>query len=57
LLVLFSTPALPEFLQSTTIGGLRIGDASVDLWLVRNQEQVGVNVLRKEGSVEVVVLK
>jgi hypothetical protein len=36
---------------------LRIGDAVVDLSLERHAKDVGINILRREGQVEVVVTK
>jgi glycogen debranching enzyme len=56
--VTFSKPILPRFLQQVTIRGLKVGDARVDLLLTRHDEgDVGVNVLRREGALDVVVLK
>ncbi len=56
--VTFSKPILPRFLQQVTIRRLRVGDARVDLLLTRHDEgDVGVNVLRREGELDVVVLK
>lgn len=54
----FSKPILPRFLQQVTIRGLKVADARVDLLLTRHDEgDVGVNVLRREGALDVVVLK
>jgi glycogen debranching enzyme len=55
--VLFANPVLPEFLREVHIEGLRVGDASVDLYLVRHREDVGINVVRREGRVNVVTVK
>ena len=56
--VTFSKPILPRFLQQVTIRGLKVGDARVNLLLTRHDEgDVGVNVLRREGALDVVVLK
>jgi glycogen debranching enzyme len=56
--VLFSKPFLPEFLPEVSIRDLKIGNASVDLLLTRhNGGDVGVNVLRRNGTLEVIVLK
>ena len=56
--VLFSKPFLPEFLPQVSIRDLKVGDASVDLLLTRhNGGDVGVNVLRRNGTLEVIVLK
>jgi glycogen debranching enzyme len=54
----FAKPLLPRFLQQVTIRGLKVGDARADLLLTRHDEgDVGVNVLRRDGALDVVVLK
>jgi hypothetical protein len=54
----FSKPFLPQFLPQVSIRDLKVGDASVDLLLTRHDEgDVGVNVLRRNGILDVVVLK
>lgn len=53
----FSQPVLPPFLECVAIKNLRIGKAIVDLSLERHAQDVGVNVLRREGRVEIVVTK
>jgi glycogen debranching enzyme len=53
----FNYPVLPEFLGRIRIGNLRLGDAAVDLQLERHGSDVGLNVLRREGDVEIVVVK
>jgi len=56
--LVFSKPLLPAFLRQVTIRDLRVGEARVDLLLTRHEEgDVGVNVLRREGALDVVVLK
>ncbi len=50
-------PALPPFLDEVRLAGLKIGEASVDLLIRRYGDDVAVNVLRREGSVNVVVVK
>ena len=56
--VVFSKPVLPAFLPEVSIRDLKIGDARVDLLLTRHDEgDVGVNVLRRDGALEVVILK
>ena len=55
--VVFTDPYLPSFLPGVQIKGLRVGQASVDLSLSRHESDVGVNVLRREGPVSVVVVK
>jgi len=54
----FSKPILPRFLQQVTIRGLKVADGRADLLLTRHDEgDVGVNVLRREGALDIVVLK
>jgi hypothetical protein len=50
-------PALPRFLRELELKGLRAGDASVDLRLHLHESDVAVHVTRREGDVEVVVVK
>ncbi len=53
----FSYPCLPEFLKEVWLRNLRVGEAAVDLHLVRAAHDVGVNVLRRHGEVEIVLVK
>jgi soluble P-type ATPase len=39
------------------IHNLAVGDATVDLLLLRHDQDVGVTVLRREGDVQVLVAK
>jgi glycogen debranching enzyme len=55
--LVFNNPLLPDYLKEIQIRGLQVGDASVDLLLVRHDNDVGVNVLRRDGKVTVAVLK
>ena len=56
--LVFSKPILPAFLPKVSIRDLKIGDARVDLLLTRHDEgDVGVNVLRRNGVLEVLILK
>lgn len=55
--VCFSYPCLPAFLKEMQIRNLRVGEGSVDLLLQRHAHDVGVNVLRREGHVEINVVK
>jgi glycogen debranching enzyme len=55
--VLFASPMLPPFLGAVRVQGLRVGSARVDLQLHRHPEDVGVQVLRRDGDVDVVVAK
>jgi glycogen debranching enzyme len=55
--VTFEYPMLPTFLDDVLITNLRVGSARVDLRLHRYPDDVGINVLRKTGQVEVVLVK
>jgi glycogen debranching enzyme len=49
-------PFLPAFLSRARIMNLRVGGASADLLVVRHEHDVTVNVLRRTGEIDVVVL-
>ena len=53
----FSHPVLPPFLHEVIIKNLRVGTAFVDLSVLRYNDDVGINVLRREGSIDVIVSK
>jgi glycogen debranching enzyme len=55
--VTFRHALLPSFLDEMEIKNLRVGAAEVDLHLQRHPDDVGINVLRKSGKVEVVAVK
>ena len=56
--VAFSNPVLPPSLNQVWIRGLRVADATIDLLASRHREgDVSVNVIRREGDVEVMILK
>jgi len=50
-------PWLPPFLNEARILNLQVADATVDLALVRHQDDVGIRVLNRSGDVEVVVVR
>jgi glycogen debranching enzyme len=50
-------PQLPVSLGELRIHNLEVAGATVDLLLVRHEHDVGVNVLRREGDVPVLVAK
>jgi len=52
--VVFERPCLPEGIPHLTIRGLRVGDASVDLLFERQADTARVQVLDKQGEIEVV---
>lgn len=49
-------PVLPPFLDEIVIRNLRLGDSSVDLLFRRHTRDVALNVLRKDGKVEVIIV-
>ena len=53
----FTSPALPEHVKDMQINRLKVGNASVDLAFTRHGDDVGVNVLRRDGQCSVVVEK
>ncbi len=55
--VSFTRPRLLAFLSQLRITNLSVAGASVDLLLMRHGDDVGVNVLRREAGVEVVVAR
>jgi len=52
----FRHPRLPKFLDRVEINNLFVKGASVDLVFQRYENNVGVNVVRKDGDIEVVVV-
>ena len=53
----FVRPVLPPFLEQVEIRNIAIGDALVDLVLDRHHEDVGLAVTRRDGQVEIMVVK
>jgi len=51
----FRNPRLPPFIDTLEIHDLAISGGSVDLLLQRYPNNVGVNIIRKQGAVNVVV--
>jgi hypothetical protein len=49
--------ALPEKLQHVRIRNLRIGNGSVDISCERYADTVSVNILRRNGNVEIVAMR
>jgi glycogen debranching enzyme len=52
----FHHPELPASIDWMRIEGLRIGEGSIDLVLRRHANDVGINVERKSGDIEVAIL-
>ncbi len=55
--VIFSDPYLPPALAQVSIRNLKVGTAVIDLLATRHEGDVGINVMRREGPVDVIVLK
>jgi glycogen debranching enzyme len=55
--ICFEYPLLPPTLREVRIHNLRVGDACVDFLLIRHDRDVGINVQRREGRVEIVMVK
>jgi glycogen debranching enzyme len=55
--VRFAYPLLPAFLNEVRVLNLTIGDAVLDLLLLRHGHDIGINVLRREGKVEILLVK
>jgi len=55
--IVFNRALLPEFLPWVSIFDLRVGDAILDLRLERHRYDVAIQVLRREGSVQIVTVK
>jgi len=55
--IIFCKPWLPPWLDSLEIKKLAVGNTSVDVLLQRYDNDVGVNVLRREGNIKVTVVK
>jgi glycogen debranching enzyme len=55
--VRFRRPVLPPFLDGIEIADLRVGEASLDVAFHRHGTDVGVDMLRREGRLEVLIVK
>jgi glycogen debranching enzyme len=55
--VYFTRPCLPASLGDLRIANLEVAGATVDLLLIRHEQDVGVNILRRKGDVQVLVVK
>lgn len=52
-----SNPLLPDFLQEIRVTNLKVGQASVDLLLHRYPHDVGVDLVRRQGAIDILVRK
>jgi len=55
--VKLTRPRLPEFLREVRITNLRVGPHTLDLLLERHEFDVGIDVLHRNGPIEVVAIK
>lgn len=55
--VCFTRPCLPSCVNELWIHNLEVAGSTIDLLFVRHEHDVGVNVLRREGDIELCVLK
>jgi len=55
--IILKHPLLPQYLDWVEIKNLTIGEANVDLLLHRRADDVGINVLRRESEVEIIIVK
>ena len=55
--VIFDHPVLPEFLQKVRLKNLKVGSGAVDVVLTRQKKDVELNVIRKRGNVDIVIIK
>lgn len=54
--IYFDSPRLPESIQHLEIKGIRVGGNSADVSLVRYDDDVAVNVRRRTGELDVIVI-
>ena len=55
--VRFTRSRLPPFLDEVRLSNLRVGQACLDLVLERHPNDVTINVIRRDGDVEVIAIK
>jgi glycogen debranching enzyme len=54
--ICFTRPVMPAWLDELRVDNLQLGDATVDLLFRRHVKDVSLNVLRKEGRVDVILV-
>jgi hypothetical protein len=52
--IVLINPTLPASLDEVRINRLRVGNAYVDLLLKRDRHSIAVEVLKKEGDLEII---
>jgi len=55
--IYFTNPHLPVSVDELRIHNLEVAGATADLLLIRHEYGVSVNVLRREGNVQILVAK
>lgn len=55
--IIFNKPVLPHYLKWLKIKNLRIGSRSADLYLWRSDSDVGINVVNRDGNIDILVIK
>ena len=55
--IYFYHPALPRSIQRVNLRNLCVGDGSADLEVSRQEYAVSISILRRQGDVEIVVVK
>jgi glycogen debranching enzyme len=53
----FKYPILPKYLSTLHFEDLEVGDSRIDLVIQRHSDDVGINVVKRTGNVEVLSLK
>ncbi len=56
-LIFFNNPILPESLHETKITDLRVGNSIIDIILHCHYNDVGINITKKQGDIEVLIRK
>jgi len=51
----FHYPVLPDYLRRLQITNLRIGDSVIDIAFRRHPNDVGINVIRKTGEIDIMI--
>ncbi|HTC89931.1 MAG TPA: hypothetical protein VK686_16600, partial [Bryobacteraceae bacterium] len=55
--IYFTRPHLPSSLGELRIHNLEVAGATVDLLLNRQEQNVSVDVIRRDGNIQVMVIK
>jgi glycogen debranching enzyme len=53
----FTRAKLPDFLDEVRLSDVRVGDATVDLILERQHNDVSINILKRTGQLEIIAIK